>query len=694
MWPLLCATATVVSAKGTPSSQTSPCDTTEYSHMLNEITVQASPVIHKVDRQVIRPSKAQTETATGGLDLLRKLQLPRISLHPLTDEVTLNGSGSVELRINGISANTAMVKALLPEDIVRIEYHDTPGARYEGYDAVIDFITRHHDSGGNISIDSFTAFEAVRWATIDHVAALYNRGQSSWTFNAGYMGQQKDKWVRDYEEVWHYPDYDLSRREVGMPITVGDGGVESNLAYNHMHPDGHLLNIRLGFDFSYTPNKEEGDRKASLYLSDNPIPVTVTEHTEEHSATPDINLHYLHKLNEHNSLTLEANVSYMKSRMLHEYQEDNTGYESRVNGHAYNSKINLIFENRIGSRVWSAGVIQTNSSTSNRYTDLKSSTIRSYRAETMAYGEYGTRFGSWGIMADMRITHRHASQGDYSLNRFFVEPSANVSFRPTDNWFIKYDIQLNHRLPSIAALSDVIQTIQPGMIRRGNPSLNPYRCIDQSVTAAFDHRYFSLEGQVAYRNENRPVMGSVIYEEGTFVNTFFNQKSFQKLTADASLTIKPWNDHLSLSANPSLTRYFSHGYDYRHCHTIFRLGLGLDFNYGHWLLYGNIMSGPANDMYGEEIIEEKDMNTIMAGYIHGSWSLHLGVFNAFMKDYWMETRNLSALTPYTSRAYSARSCSYIAAKFTLSLDFGKKTKVIDIPRTHHDIDSGILTGTK
>jgi hypothetical protein len=47
-------------------------------------------------------------------------------------------------------------------------------------------------------------------------------------------------------------------------------------------------------------------------------------------------------------------------------------------------------------------------------------------------------------------------------------------------------------------------------------------------------------------------------------------------------------------------------------------------------------------MYGEEIIEEKDMNQLMAGYTRDKWSLHIGVL-AFLENYWMEARNLSAL---------------------------------------------------
>ena len=254
---------------------------------------------------------------------------------------------------------------------------------------------------------------------------------------------------------------------------------------------------------------------------------------------------------------------------------------------------------------------------------------------------------------------------------------------------------IDYTMPTPSEISDVSQIIQTGMIRRGNPGLHPFRVTDQSITASFESRYASVETRLEYRSESHPIMGSVIFENGDFVQTFFNQHSFRHLRLGTSISLRPWGNHLLIKAEPTLTRYFSYGNDYTHIHNIFRVGLSVDFSYGNFIAYGNIISGPANKMYGEEIIEEKDMNQIMVGYRHSVWSIHVGVFNAFMRNYWMETRALSALAPYTSRAYSGRSSSYIAMKFNLSLDFGIKSREISVPdRNIFNEDAGIISVTK
>lgn len=316
------------------------------------------------------------------------------------------------------------------------------------------------------------------------------------------------------------------------------------------------------------------------------------------------------------------------------------------------------------------------------------------QGQTALIGEYSDKFGNWGAVFKVRGVYSRQRQDKRTINKFYVLPGTNISFRPGDKYFLKYAVSVDYIMPSAAEISAVAQPVQDGMIRRGNPSLDPFRVIEQSFTASFDSRFISIEANVEYRHEHKPIMESVIFENDTFVRTYFNQRSFQRLKTCVSLTARLWERQLSISAEPILSHYISHGRDYHHCHNIFRIGWNVDFSYGNWLAYANIMSGPENKMYGEEIIEEKDMNQIMAGYKRDKWSIHLGVFNAFMNNYWMETRNLSTLTPYRSKAHSGRSSSYAAVRFTLYLDFGRKGRALKTLEMDNDNDNGILTETK
>jgi hypothetical protein len=95
------------------------------SFTLKEVTIQARSVIQKADRMLVLPSETQVKTSTGGIDLLQKMQLPRIFIDPVSEDISTTGNGEVQLRINGVQITKPEITALRPTDILRIEYHDT-----------------------------------------------------------------------------------------------------------------------------------------------------------------------------------------------------------------------------------------------------------------------------------------------------------------------------------------------------------------------------------------------------------------------------------------------------------------------------------------------------------------------------------------------------------------------------------------
>lgn len=98
--------------------------------MLEGVTVTASPIIKKTDRQIILPTEMQTKAASNGVSLLRNLQLSRILINPIDNSITIPGGDNVQLRINGVEVTQAEIIAIRPTDVIRIEYIDNPGARY------------------------------------------------------------------------------------------------------------------------------------------------------------------------------------------------------------------------------------------------------------------------------------------------------------------------------------------------------------------------------------------------------------------------------------------------------------------------------------------------------------------------------------------------------------------------------------
>ena len=55
---------------------------------LQEVTVQGSKVVQRVDGQTIYPTRQQLESSTNGYSLLSKLTLPHLRIDPVMHTVT------------------------------------------------------------------------------------------------------------------------------------------------------------------------------------------------------------------------------------------------------------------------------------------------------------------------------------------------------------------------------------------------------------------------------------------------------------------------------------------------------------------------------------------------------------------------------------------------------------------------------
>ena len=116
----------------------------EASQQLGEVTVSATNVVSKFDKKLVFPNKQQVNASNNGVDLLRNLMLPRLNVNPLDGGVSLNYGSSVQLCINGRKVGKEEIQALIPSDILRIEYLEDPGLRYGNAGAVVNYIVRRY----------------------------------------------------------------------------------------------------------------------------------------------------------------------------------------------------------------------------------------------------------------------------------------------------------------------------------------------------------------------------------------------------------------------------------------------------------------------------------------------------------------------------------------------------------------------
>lgn len=443
---------------------------------------------------------------------------------------------------------------------------------------------------------------------------------------------------------------------------------------------------------------EEGDRRTLLYTSDSPTPVGIYEHTTGKSTSPALDLYFQHSLGQGEQVIFDVTGTYIHTDSRRVYREslsDEVLSEScsDIHGRKHSLIVEGCYEKQSGPNRLSGGVRHLQACTANRYEGSAAAEVSIRQAESSLFAEYGYRHEVWSATGSLTASRIRYSQAGRHTEKFSLQPALQLACRPSDPLFLRYAIGLRTQAPPLSALNDAVQEIQAGMVRRGNPGLKPFRILDQQLTADYNSHLLGVSLTLGYRHEYNPVMETVLYEEGLFVRTDENQRSFRRLNAEATFTLRPWEKHLSLSVTPLVYRYISRGNSYRHTHTIARLKVDADFSYGNWVLSYRTIMGPANTMYGEESLEETNMNTLLAGYKRSRWSVQAGVFNAFVREYRMKTCNANALVPFTSRAHSNRNM-YFAMKLSFRLDYGRQTDLRDKRIDNEDRETGIMQGTK
>lgn len=116
---------------------------------LGEITVVANTQHASAAGTVYIPSSREKSTASDGVSLLARMNIPQLSVNPIAETVHTADNQNVSLFINYNIANADEVSGLNPNDVKRVEYLEFPiDPRFQRAQHVVNFITHSYSYGG------------------------------------------------------------------------------------------------------------------------------------------------------------------------------------------------------------------------------------------------------------------------------------------------------------------------------------------------------------------------------------------------------------------------------------------------------------------------------------------------------------------------------------------------------------------
>ena len=669
---------------------------------LGEVVVESQAIIQKVDRQILLPSKEQMQASSDGVSLLQNLQIPRIVISPIDNSVKTLSDESVQLRINGIEASTADVKAINPKDIIRIEYHDQPGVRYNGAAAVVDYIVKHRDTGGSLMLAGTNGLTLPGIGNY-YLAGKVHFGKSSIQAVATYAPYDI-YWTRTNNETYHFSTGKIENNEVGEPTRYKTYPVNVSLNYNWTNGDKNMLNIRLRDNMAYTPYGPS-DRDSRMYQPTDSF--EIHDHDKSSSQSPSLDIYYQHNLPHKQRLYFDVVGTYINTHSDRRFLQtplrgsastDTTDVISRVRGDKWSLIGEAIYEKEWENIMLTVGARHNQQWVKNTYSGNTDATVNMTTAETYAFAEMRHRVDKFSYVVGIGAMHTLIDQAGQKQSTWIARPQLTMSYDFGKGWFLKYKGYVSGYQPSLSQLSDITQQIDKYQMRRGNPNLKSVMYVSNEMELSWQSKHVNINIWANYSYDHKPIMEETFEEiiDGSpyAIRMYDNQRGYHKLNVSPSVQVKLLDNKLMFNVTPFVKYMVSQGNNYNHEHVNYGVRGGIFYLLKGWRFYADVVTAQHN-LWGETLTLGELTHDIGINYNSEHFGFGIMMVNPFSPHGSRTvTKDLSALAPTANTSVMQNYRQVLMLNFNVNLDFGTKHnegwKRID----NEDTESGILSGSK
>lgn len=665
---------------------------------LDGVTVSASNTNSRSDRKLIFPSDRQVKASTNGMDLLQQLMLPKITVNPMSNEIKVPGNGEVQLRINGVKVELDEIKALLPTDIIRIEFHDNPGLRYRNAEVVLDYIVRRPETGGNFSVDMSQGVNAL-WGE-HRVSGKINHKKSE--FGASYRIGPRDFYgmSRDNEEIFHLADGTvLHRKETGDPSHASMFMHNLNLNYSVQDPEKYLFNATFRYWNNHQPH---WDYRGILSNLDNPDDyVDMVDLNSSDNQVPALDLYYQRNLKNDQTLVFNVVGTYNRTSS-HRFYQESRGEElladinNRVSGKKYSLIGEAIYEKKLANgNSLSGGVWHTQSFSDNEYRNGHDYETHMDQSASSIYGEFKGKVRKLDYMLGVELARLYYKQeGTDDSDQFYTfNPRFTLQYALPGQSFIRLKGYVGNLSPSLGNLNAVEQVIDSLQLQRGNPRLESYMSYLLDLNYEYQKGIFYALVNGTYEYVPNAIMDEKYQEGNKIIQTWNNQKNWQRVVGFAMFRVGPIKDILQFSFTGGVNHYISNGNTYSHRYTNWYCNMQASLTWKKFMLMYQ-MNTNWNRFWGETLEGGENIQMFMAKYNFKNLSLGIGAFNPFSDNWKVQSENWNQYASSKKTSYIKESSRLFVVSVSYNFSFGRTYKAGQKRLNNSDSDSGVMSTGK
>lgn len=613
-------------------AQTAADPDTSAVHNLDEIVIEAPKVIRKADMDVYHPSKSAVDNSKNGMQLLTNLMIPSLAVNDVLGSVTSAGK-AVQLRVNGRTATIDQVRALLPETIKRVEWIDNPGLRYNGAEAVLNFIVTNPTVGGSLQTMARPAVNQA-WGFF-FGDAKFNTGRSQWEVGANYKLTEKIKTHRDYTETFTYEDgSSLTRNETSLGGEMDNSFGNAWASYSYIIPDTTVIFIEASAFHKFT---DRFDYRGLLSLSNGSDDIFLDDIHGDKGSTPRLSAYIEQHLSNRQTLVVDFNGSFYWGRSYSDYIERQpvTGSSLtdihtmiRDRNQAYTVEADYI-KNWNSSRL-TAGASYTANRNRSVYENLGGRIFHQRQDKAYIFAEYFRRLDRFTVTAGLGAQYtdfhfKETNQGNSSWN---LRPQATVTYAPNQSHQLRLNFTSWQTAPSLAETNIAPQQIDGFQWRIGNPNIKTSNSYMLTLRYSFNSRRVS--GSFGIRAFTSPdAITPVLYwNDGRLVTSYENSRGLQNLSFFLSPQVEIIPSWLTASGYLQFRAERMRGTGYLIHNNNWSGNANLQLMHWGFVLTGQYIRAQ-HDLWGEKISWGENLSIVAIYYDWRDWQFGAGMIMPF-----------------------------------------------------------------
>lgn len=672
---------------------------TEDAVMLQGVTVTASNVVKKLDRQIILPSQKQVKASTSGYELLTHMQLPGLKVNTFQRTVTTISGGSVQLRINDIEATEAQVQSLRPAEVLRVEYIDNPGVRYadSGAEAVINYVVKRAQSGVSGGVGLTNAVTTGFGNDQVYLRANHKLSEFGLSYYVSYRDYD-DRFVNE-DQSFALADGKKRMRElegISTPFSYVQHNIQAT--YNLTKPDKYVFNVLFSNDIFDSPHADFGQKIREKGTNDR---YSYTRAINK-SSTPSLDLYFKQTLPRDQELTFNVVGTYIGSDFERGYREYFETPDDPLSVHDYSTdgaRYSIIGEGAYKKSFekvrLSAGLRYLQAYTRNRYTGSVNETTEMHNSNLYAYTQVQGNWAKLNYGIGVGVSRQTFEESGEGYTFYTFRPVAQLSYPVFKGASLRYTFSSYPSLPSLSSLSDIRQQVTDIEVRRGNRGLDPYRSYNNRLLMSWGNKVVSTQLSGSYLYSKNPIMEQierVELKDGGYEFQYgvANQKSFSRLNGQLYVEVNIIPDVLSVSGYGGVNRFESKGYTYRHTYTAWYVGGDISLNYKNISAYGSI-GNRYQSLFGETVDYGEKTCTLQCAYKWKTLSLAVGILYPFMSEGWSAgSKLMNNLVKKEDWTYIKDNANMLMLSLSWNFNSGRRHKAGEKTMKNMDRETGIV----